>query len=412
MATGETTIGERIKAWRLIRGMSTHQLAARAGRAQSTIARIESGERSANNRFVLADIAEALGCSQQDLVGGSAPLPPTDWTYAAAALAVPDIRTALVETDLDEPSVLDPRPLREVAADAAHIRAQKLAADLAGAAPRLAGVLRELHAHARLAGPQDRDEVLRLLVVANHTANGLLRYTEFPAEAWIASERAIQAARAMGRPDPVMDGLAAWSRAHTATHCGAYDRARAAAEGGLAALESAQGRPGAPEMLGGLYLLCAYSSLALRRRDEALGWLVQAHLVAGRVGETKTLGLFFGPTNVRFWELAMEVEGGDPERAIDLARATSLSAVPAEFAHRRMTFYLDAARAALAVGQSGATVKYLLGAERAGPQPLRMAPLAHETLRALVAADKWPNAKVERSARGLAERMAVSPRPV
>jgi transcriptional regulator with XRE-family HTH domain len=78
----DPSIGERIRARRLMRGWSVRHAADRAGVSHATWSRIERGRQAADNRFVLADIAAALECSPADLAG--VPVPVTDRAAMAA----------------------------------------------------------------------------------------------------------------------------------------------------------------------------------------------------------------------------------------------------------------------------------------------------------------------------------------
>jgi transcriptional regulator with XRE-family HTH domain len=86
----DPSIGERIRARRLIRGWSVRHAADRAGVSHATWSRIERGRQAADNRFVLADIAAALECSPADLAG--VPVPVTDRAAMAAQTGVYAIR--------------------------------------------------------------------------------------------------------------------------------------------------------------------------------------------------------------------------------------------------------------------------------------------------------------------------------
>src|SRR5262249_44739831 len=104
----DTTIAERIRDRRKARNWSVRYAADRAGLAASTWSRIERGLLSADNRFVLADIARALECPITDLVSGAA-APATDRNLVSAQARVYAIREALLEADLDErPTVAEP----------------------------------------------------------------------------------------------------------------------------------------------------------------------------------------------------------------------------------------------------------------------------------------------------------------
>jgi transcriptional regulator with XRE-family HTH domain len=62
----DPTIGKRIRDRRQLLGMSVRGAALGAGVSHTTWSRIERGERSADNRFVLARMARALRCPVSD----------------------------------------------------------------------------------------------------------------------------------------------------------------------------------------------------------------------------------------------------------------------------------------------------------------------------------------------------------
>lgn len=390
------SIGALIRQRRLARGWSIRQVADRAGIAHTTLSRIERGLLGADNRFTLARIAEALECSTADLTG-RAPLT-TDPATAAAQAAVGGILNALVETDLTEPATLDPRPLPAVARDAALIWDLRLRCDYSGAARMLPGVLRELHAHARGA---DREAALRLLVRTADAASFVVRYLGYAAEAWLASDRARDAALALD--DPVLIGLSAWSLGHAATGCGAYARTLRIAEHAVAALEPHRDAPAGTEMHAQLQMLTGYALVALGRRDDAASWVSQSQRTAETVGDVPTLGLNFGPTNIAVWRVSMEADGGDPGLAAEIARTVNPSPLTVS---RQAAFYLDTARAMAVTGRGSEAVRWLATAERIAPTRIRANSVARETVRSL--AGRAGSRAAEGQLRGMAERMGLS----
>lgn len=391
----DTTIGETIRLRRQARGWSIRFAADRAGLAHSTWSRIERGQMAVDNRFTLAAIAEALECSTPDLTGR----PPivVDRDTVAAQAAVSGILAALVETDLTEPPTLKARPLAEVAREAALIWDLRLRCDYGGAARMLPTVLRELHACARGA---TRAKALRLLVRTADTCSFVVRYLGFPAEAWLASDRAKDAATALG--DPVMLGLSAWSLGHAATGCGAYGRALRIADAAAAELDPHRTVTDAPEMHAQLIMLSAFGHLAQGRRDEAEARVAESEAIAERTGDVPTLGLNFGPTNINVWRISMEVDGGDPGKAIEIAGRTNPSAVTVS---RQTAFYSDTGRALARIGKDAEAIRMLLTAERLAPQRFRSSRLVQETTRTLL--DRSRRRAGGPELRGLAERMGL-----
>src|SRR4051794_14147855 len=152
------TIGDRIRARRLLRGWSVRFAASRAGVSHATWSRIERGRQAADNRFTLADIAAALECSPVDLVG--TPVPAADRAAMAAQVAVYGIRQALVDIELSERTARPAPPLAELARTVVLVDTLRRACDYAGAGRLLPDLLRDLHAAST--GP-DRPAALPLL---------------------------------------------------------------------------------------------------------------------------------------------------------------------------------------------------------------------------------------------------------
>jgi transcriptional regulator with XRE-family HTH domain len=370
------TIGERIRARRLLRGWSIRHAAGRAGVSHATWSRIERGLQAADNRFVLAGIAAALECSPADLAGE--PVPAADRAAAAAHAAVPGIRQALVDiAPAEDPAGNGPpsghRTLNLV-------ESLRQACDYAGAARLLPGLLRDPHAA----------KAPRLLCEATFAASSLLRNLGHPAEAWLGAERCRDAADAAG--DPRLRAYAGYALAAAANACGAYRRGLAIAE------RAAHDHPAGPEMLGSLYLICSQSARGLGRADDSRAWSGEAAALARRTGETTTMGMYFGPTNVGIWRIGTE---DDPGLAVGIARQTNPAVIPAGF--RQVFFYADTARALSHIGgHDREAIRFLLTAERVAPQHVHASPAARETTRSLLERSRGTEI------RGLAERMRIS----
>src|SRR6188768_2642709 len=97
----DPAVGEQIRARRLLRGWSIRYAASRAGVSHATWSRIERGLQTADNRFMLADIAGALECAPAELAGTGVSAP--DRATASARVGVLELRRALVDIDLTEP---------------------------------------------------------------------------------------------------------------------------------------------------------------------------------------------------------------------------------------------------------------------------------------------------------------------
>src|SRR6266511_3362486 len=350
----DTTIGQRIRDRRKQRNWSVRYAASRAGVAPSTWSRIENGNQSADNRFVLADIATALECPVTELTNG-APAAATDRSLISAQASVNAIRETLLEADLDERPTVEAPPLAELEREVDLGATLYARWDLAGITHRLPDLIRGLHA-AAVAGP-DSAAALRLMV---HTVQLLAtrgKYAGCPAEAWMGAEWARRAAERL--EDPVMTGYAAFTRAHAAI--GAYKRAHNLAARAADELARQADAEHAPEILGVLLLTCAHTAYATKRTSDGAEYFAEA---------------------------------------VRLALDTNPAALPVVM--RQAMFYLDSSRAFARVRRDKDAVRYMLTAERLAPQLVHASPLAAETARNL--RDRAGGSQL----RGLCERMGVA----
>lgn len=385
-------MGERIRARRLLRGWSVRYAASRARVSHATWSRIERGRQAADNRFVLAELAAALECAPADLVGTV--VPAADRAAVAAHSAVRAIRQALINADLSEKSEKRPEQPGEQR-EIELLDGLRQACDYAGATRRIPALLHGLHAQATT---KPTPEVLTGLCHVTFIASSVLRNLGHPAESWLAAERCRETANAAG--DPVLRAYAGYARATAATACGSWERGLALADRAAAALRPYAHRGGGRELIGSLHLVGAAASRALRRTGDSLARAAEAEKLARRTGETTTLGMYFGPTNVAIWRIGIEADGGDPQRAAELARATQPAAIPASF--RQVFYYADTARALAGLRDRGReAVRFLLTAERLAPQHVHTSTVVRETARSLLERSRTSEL------RGLCERLQV-----
>jgi transcriptional regulator with XRE-family HTH domain len=393
----DATIRERIRTRRQLLGLSVRHAADRAGLSPSTWSRIENGKISADNRFTIAAIAEALRCPVSELTGQ--PPQPVDQDQAETGGAVYETMRAVVEVDLAyRPPYERDVSLSDLEREVDLIGDLRARCDYIGAIRRVPDLLRDLHVAAF--GPS-RESALRLLVVTNEFVGHNVRYLGHPASACLIAERAQQAAEALG--DPVILGLAAYSRAHGAAGCGLYRRAFMLSETAAADLEGHGDLPDALPMRGQLLLTAAFASYALGDVSGAATRVAEAQDIANHTGQSSSLRLNFGPTNINFWQVSMETDGGEPGRALEIANATNPTLV--ESLSRQAAFYLDTGRALARLGRDREAVRMLVTAERMAPQRVRNNPLVVETARDLL--ERSQRDAVGAELRGLAERVGV-----
>lgn len=400
LARPDPLVADRIVRLREMRGYSIRTAADLAGIAHTTWSRIERGEIGTDNRFTLAKIAQALGWSVADLVAGQT-IPPNDEVSVAGWLSVAPLRRALVETELTDSPQVAVRTVAELEPEVDLVRDLRMRGDFAGQGQRLPQLLRDLHAAAL--GPE-RGVALRLLVEGAVEAQSLLQNLEFPDAAYLAAERAHQAA--MTLDDPLMLGLAAWVRGHSALHCESFSRTAFVANEAIPVAERALNQPGGPEMFGSLHMLAGYAALGLGRRDDCEELVGEASRIADRTGDSPALALCFGPTNIRFWRVAMEVEDNNPGKAVEISRATLPDRIEERAFTRRAMFYLDTSRAYQGSGKPDQAVRAMLTAERLAPPMMHAMRDAREVVRVMLR--EVSDGALRGQLRGLAERMGMN----
>jgi hypothetical protein len=170
------------------------------------------------------------------------------------------------------------------------------------------------------------------------------------------------------------------------------------------ALSAHADEPGGAELLGMLMLTTAFACYGDGVPSDAAAYVEEASKLATRTGDTMTLSLFFGPTNIRMWEISMEGDGGDPGRAVALARRTEPAKVP--HIQRQVTYYVDTGRALSHLNHDDDALRMLIEAERLSPAHVRADPLVWETVRDIV--ERRQRKAVSPQVRAFCGRLAVA----
>jgi transcriptional regulator with XRE-family HTH domain len=351
-------IGERVAYWRRRRGKSQRVLAGLAGMSQPYLSQIERGQKPVDRRATLVALANALQVSVADLTGQ--PGDPTDPTKASAVASVPDIREALIRREVNElkPSHVD--------VDQA-IRAGE-AYDFATVAAMLPDLLGGLRGS-------------RLIQIA-HIASYTLKDLGYPDLARDAARLAVAEAYELDRPEWI--GVAEFIRILTIPP-EMSDAPTRRAQQVADELQPHTGDPLVQQVYGMLHLTAALRSAIAYDRVAALDHLAEAREAAQWLGEPVDLGLArfaFGPTNVGFWTVALHLELGEPELALEAASGLAPGLIP--LANRQGPFHADVATALAAVGRDDESVAAFLRAEAVGPQWFRLRPTVRETIGAII----------------------------
>ena len=381
-------IGERVKWYRLRRGLSQEVLAGRIGRTVDWVSKVERGIIPVDRLPVIKSLADALDVSLGDLLAE----PLVDWTADTGPRTVPALRDALMDyrqiTSLfggHEPA--EPPPLDQLDRQVADVWDAYQAARFGLVTRELPGLL----AHAQLATREYAgDQLARafgLLALVYQAAAMVLTKVGETDLAWIASDRGLAAAQDSG--DPVVKGSLYRSVAHSLLSVGQYDAAvRLTGQAAdylrcelalrspdvspvLRTLLAADTRPDGEllSVYGTLFLTGAMAAARAEDRGTVSDFLTEAHTAARTLGsDANHVWTSFGPTNVAIHQVATAAELGDMQVAADLGPRVDASAMPTE---RRVRHVLEVARALSARNHRDQALAALLDAERLAPEQVR-----------------------------------------
>ncbi|HEX5493857.1 MAG TPA: helix-turn-helix domain-containing protein [Mycobacteriales bacterium] len=396
-ARSRTHLGDRVRHYRLLRGLSLRVCADLAGISAGWLSRVERGERSLERRSHIEALAAALQVSASELLG--LPYQASDRDHSAAHAELEGVRRVLIGTDLGGDGALETwRPLAELERMAADARVALCRfGDVTTAAAGLTGLLAELHAHV---AHGDRDRALRALAFTGVTASTVVSWLGSPELSWMAAGRAREAARALG--DPTMIGLAEWRAVGAARP---YSIALSRVEAAASELEDTVGEDTERiQVLGMLHLHASMDSAVVGKPDTSRAHFAAATELAGRtVSGTDPFELYFGPENLAVWQLSIAVELGEPGRARAVARTLPAGAISSRM--RRATYYQDLGRALAVDTRWREAAEALLTAERLSPAEIRVNALARGLAMDLL--PRLPRAAGGIEIRALALRMGI-----
>jgi hypothetical protein len=207
-----------------------------------------------------------------------------------------------------------------------------------------------------------------------------------PVGAWIAAQRAIQAAERVG--DVLR--IAAATRCLAEAHMRANNFEEATRTAFLAAVQLENAPPDdrriAVSLRGAAFLSAAAASARRGDSREAYTALKAATVCAAELGQDRCdLATVFGPTNVAIHQVAIAIELGDACSALGHIPAVQLDRMPVTLTERRARFLIDVARSYAQVRDAAAAIDALLQAETIAPDELRHHRLTHELVPQLLA---------------------------
>jgi transcriptional regulator with XRE-family HTH domain len=383
--------GRRVKEFRKRAGLDQQALAGRLGKSASWVSQVERGQIPVRRLDVLRNLADQLGVALHELEPSLPAAGPEELPEPAAANDLDGARLLIsghpaLDALLPSPGS-DPSALPSIAELTNQVEAAwELAHQSAflELTTQLQALLPNLERAARVAAGDERGSVLRLLARTYQAlAAAFVRQDEADA-AWIAADRAIQAAEASGEPLEVCAAI--YRLVHAFVRLKHLDQAEYAARNALQTLhDHVADRSPTPEehsILGSLHLVLALVHARAGRRAAAKAELDEARRVARELGAGRNdFNLEFGPTNVEIQAVATAVDLGDAGEAIDIGEALDTEGLSPE---RQARLLMDLGRAYVQRRQPGEALANLLRAEDLAPEMLRTHTAARGAIRELV----------------------------
>lgn len=246
-------------------------------------------------------------------------------------------------------------------------------------------------------------ELRGMLVDAYQVASAMMAKIGEADTSWIAADRAVAVAESLG--DPLALAASLLRMAHAFLVVGMVDQASYIARGAGDALVSrveSDREPEAMSLYGALQLVMATASARESQRDEAYRHLDCAREMAGRLGADRNdYDTEFGPTNVDIHTVAVAIELGDADYAIQLSSALKVEGLSPE---RRARYLIDLAVAYAARQDVVESLGCLEAAELLTPEQIPVHRVARSVVRDLL---RRSGAEPQSRLRELAERCGV-----
>ncbi|MGW0629809.1 helix-turn-helix domain-containing protein [Streptomyces sp. NPDC002758] len=410
MTASETkTVGQRVKELRRAEGMSQSDLAAAMGRSESWVSQVERGVQPVERLSVLQALADALNVPVRELRPDAAPAEEVEPEEPTKSNDLDGLRVALTGHpalgSLFQQPPAEPTPtLADFRQEVEEAWTLVHASSYAALSDHLAKLLPSIEAAVRHAPAGERTELHALRAKAYQVAAASFTRQDQADAAWVAADRALQAAELAGQPLEVVASL--FRMAHAFLRQQHVDQAEQAAKSAVAVLSPRAEVPACPpeelSLLGAMNLVLAVINAREGNRGQTHEHIDRARGIAARLGEDRNdFDTEFGPTNVEIHAVSTAVELGDAGLALEVAQEIDASGLSPE---RQARFLLDVARAHAQRRHVGEATAALLEAEALTPEQIHDHHLAREVIRDLI---QLSEPRVPESLRGLAERSAV-----
>jgi transcriptional regulator with XRE-family HTH domain len=368
----DPTIGRRIRAARVWRGMDQQVLAGLAGYSQGYLSKIERGLVPVDKRATVEAFARALEVSPGDLTGAGTFLMAGGSDENAALVP---LRLALADVEFGEELDGPIAPWPEIKQDLAALDAMRVLADYRQLTALLPSLVRNLHAST--SGPQ-RHEALIGLSECYTAARAAAKNLGAPDLAQVAARHLRDVTNHLDGLE--WEGLAAWGRAN-AISSSARSRSYVIAAKAADQLTPGLDQPAVVEMYGMLHLAAALASTVTSNFSQADAHLREAEEAAARpgVGSINFGRQAFGAGNVAMWRTTLAVESGEGGRAVEIASRIDPASMPPSRS-RRADWHIDVGRGLAMERRDEEALVEFRAARRIAPQLAHASPWLRETV--------------------------------
>ncbi|WP_194927800.1 helix-turn-helix domain-containing protein [Catenulispora pinisilvae] len=395
--------GERVRYWRIRRGLDRATFASRVDRSPSWVKAIENGQRELTRLPLLERVAQALGVTVEAL---------TDPAEAERATRAPDAaEIAAITGALEHYEVILGAPVNALEhPQSANLAKRVNFLDEAFLASRFSSIGRDLPKllieAQRAAKEQPGAESIRVLVKVYRIASSTLLKLGADQTAWLAADRAMVAAQTTDDLYTLARATRSVSRAMTN-----LGRTEAALDALLAMATQMQ-----PEVATSTLEVAAMYGMVLLAAEIAAAKYGDAHTASAMHNEASKVAQWrfasdasdketaFGPTNVDLHWVSSLVRLGRPDEAVQYAEGIDRAAVALLPRERRGTFGIDLALAHHQLGRYAEAETVLLAAERIAPEEARCRPGSKTLIANLINA---PSRNPSTEMRALARRAGV-----
>lgn len=372
--------GRRVAFLRRKLGYSQSEFARKIDRSEAWLSQVERGVRAIDRMSVLERLAEALNVPLSELAPNKAGVV---GTAREPGLANPLVLTLASNVPMRAMLAMPAEPVDVTRLEERAEQAWSFAheARFDELSQLLTKLLPDIEVAERHVAEIDRVQVLRAKARSYLAAAGVLAKLGETGAAWVAIDRAMNAAERLG--DPLLMAEGAFRLAVTFQVARRFDLAirvaDSAAQSISTLMQDADADPAAIALHGALHLQLAVANARINDADAAYGHLDIARDAADRIGEGRNdYHTEFGPANVLLHEVAVAVELGDAGRALRVAERAAATHLSAE---RRGRLMIDVAQANAQLRRFDAVIAALAEGFRIAPHQLA----THSRVRELVA---------------------------